>query len=233
MKVASLFSGGKDSAFALWWAQMQGWDVAGLVTVLPDSSESWMFHYPAAEWTKLQAEIMGIPLTVIRTRGEKEKELNDLMATLQNLRRRVGLEGLVSGAISSEYQRTRLDNLCEEVGLRSFAPLWHKNQEQLVAEQIEAGFEIMITACNAMGLSKGWLGRILDAVSFRELVSLSRKHGFSIAFEGGEAETFVLGAPMFHGRIRVDELTPHWKNDSGYLKFERLSLVRTPISLPV
>ncbi len=233
MKVASLFSGGKDSAFALWWAQMQGWDVAELVTVLPNSSESWMFHYPATEWTKLQAEALSIPLTVIKTEGVKEKELSDLADGLRSLTKKVGIQGLVSGAVASEYQRTRLDNVCEELGLRSFAPLWRKNQQQLVEEQIESGFEIMITACNALGLTKEWLGRRLDKINFQELVRLSKKYGFSIAFEGGEAETFVLNAPMFHGRIRVDQSTPQWKNDSGYLKLERLSLVRESVSLPV
>lgn len=233
MKVASLFSGGKDSAFALWWAQMQGWDVVELITVLPDSSESWMFHYPATEWTKLQGEAMQIPLTVIRTEGVKEKELSDLSDGLRNLTKQLGIQGIVSGAVASEYQRTRLDNVCEELGLRSFAPLWHKNQQQLVKEQIESGFEIIITACNALGLTKDWLGRRLDATSLQELVRLSKKHGFSIAFEGGEAETFVLNAPMFHDRIRVDQSTSHWKNESGYLKLERLSLVQESVSLPV
>ena len=233
MKVAGLFSGGKDSAFAIWWAQMQGWDVAELVTVLPDSSESWMFHYPATEWTKLQAEAMQIPLTVIRTEGVKEKELNDLTDGLRSLTEKIGIEGIVSGALASEYQRTRLDNICEELDVRSFAPLWHKNQQQLVEEQIESGFEIIITACNALGLTREWLGRKLDTTNFQELVQLSKKHGFSIAFEGGEAETFVLNAPMFHGKIRVDESTHHWKNESGYLKLERLSLVRESVTLPV
>jgi ABC transporter with metal-binding/Fe-S-binding domain ATP-binding protein len=209
---------------------MQGWDVADLVTVIPDSTESWMFHYPATEWTKLQADAMRIPLTVIRTEGVKEKELTDLADGLRSLTKRVGIEGLVSGAVASEYQRTRLDNVCEELGLRSFAPLWHKNQEQLVEEQIESGFEIIITACNALGLTKEWLGRRLDARSFQELVRLSKKHGFSIAFEGGEAETFVLNAPMFHDRIRVDQSIPYWRNESGYLKLERLSLVRESVS---
>ena len=46
MKVASLFSGGEYSTYALWCAQMQGWDVEYLVTVFPEAKDSWMFHYP-------------------------------------------------------------------------------------------------------------------------------------------------------------------------------------------
>jgi len=220
MKVASLFSGGKDSAFALWYAQMQGWDVTTLVTVLPESNESWMFHYPALEWTQLQAEAIGIPRTVIRTKGVKEEELNDLRTGLRDLTRSIGIEGIVSGAIASEYQRSRLDNICEDLGLRSYAPLWHKNQQQLVREQIESGFEIIVTACNALGLTESWLGRTLDLVSLEELVQISRKSGLSVAFEGGEAESFVLKAPMFKRTIRIERILPHWRNETGYLELE-------------
>jgi len=220
MKVASLFSGGKDSAFALWYAQMQGWDVATLVTVFPESKESWMFHYPALEWTQLQAEAIGIPRTVIRTKGVKEEELNDLKRGLRALTDSIGIEGIVSGAIASEYQRIRLDNLCEDLGLRSFAPLWHKNQPQLVREQIESGFDIIVTACNALGLTESWLGRRLDLQSLEELIEIGKKSGLNVAFEGGEAETFVLKAPMFNRTIRVVRSLPFWRNETGYLELE-------------
>lgn len=210
--------------FALWWAEMQGWDPVSLVTVIPESDESWMFHFPCVEWTGLQAEAIGIPRTVIRTKGVKENELNDLESGLRNLKHSTGIEGIVSGAVASEYQRTRLDNICEDIGLKSFAPLWHKNQQQLVREQIDAGFEIIVTACNALGLTADWLGRRLDVSSFDELTDLSEKYGFSVAFEGGEAETFVLAAPMFSGTIELARFESHWSGDSGYLEFKELRL---------
>jgi len=224
MKVASLFSGGKDSTFALWWAQMQGWDVDALVTIVPESSDSWMFHYPAIRWTKLQALALGIPQTVISTKGAKEKELEDLNAALEKLVRSTGIEGIISGAVASEYQRTRLDNLCEKLALRSFAPLWHKNQAKLVREQIESGFEIIITACNALGLDSKWLGRKLGPAELDSLLKLSKRYGLSIAFEGGEAETFVLEAPPFNGRLTVVRATAHWRGDSGFLELDEVRL---------
>jgi ABC transporter with metal-binding/Fe-S-binding domain ATP-binding protein len=224
LKVASLFSGGKDSAFALWYAQMQGWEIVSLVTIIPESKESWMFHYPAVKWTGLQAEAMGIPRMVIHTKGIKEDELEDLRSGLRMLIKSTGIEGIVSGAVASEYQRTRLDNICEELGLRSFAPLWHKNQQQLVREQIDCGFEIIVTACSALGLTSNWLGRRLNHASLDELMKLSQKHGLSVAFEGGEAETFVLTAPMFNGTIQVVRSHSHWSGESGYLELEELLL---------
>lgn len=224
MKVASLFSGGKDSAFALWCAQMQGWEVVTLVTVFPQSEESWMFHYPALKWTKLQAEALGIPQVTIPTKGVKEMELEDLSKGLGKLAKSSGIEGIVSGAVASEYQKTRLDNVCEKLGLKSFAPLWHKNQEQLVGEEIESGFEIIVTACNALGLNIKWLGRKLGPSELDDLVKLEKHYGLNVAFEGGEAETFVLNAPHFKGRLVVVRATPHWWGDSGYLELDEVRL---------
>jgi diphthine-ammonia ligase len=224
MKVAVLFSGGKDSTFALWCAQMQGWDISTLVTVFPKSEDSWMFHYPALKWTRLQAETMSIPQATIVTQGEKEKELEDLSAGLGNVARSMGIDGIVSGAVASEYQRTRLDNICEGLGLRSFAPLWHKNQEQLVREQIESGFDFIITACNAMGLDDKWLGRKIGTPDLAELVNLNKRFGVSVAFEGGEAETFVIGAPLFRSNLSIVSSKRHWHGDSGYLELEEVRL---------
>jgi ABC transporter with metal-binding/Fe-S-binding domain ATP-binding protein len=205
---------------------MQGWDIISLVTIIPESQESWMFHYPAVKWTGLQAEAMEIPRMVIHTKGVKEDELEDLRSGLRTLIKSAGIEGIVSGAVASEYQRTRLDNMCEELGLRSFAPLWHKNQQQLVREQIDSGFEIIVTACSALGLTSSWLGRRLNHASLEELVKLNQKHGLSVAFEGGEAETFVLSAPMFNGTLQVVRSHPYWSGESGYLEIEELVLKR-------
>jgi len=225
MKVASLFSGGKDSAYALWYAQMQGWDVDSLVTVLPEAQDSWMFHYPAVQWTGIQAEAIGIPQVRIGTAGVKEEELEDLAAGLEEVKRVTGAEALVSGAIASEYQRTRLDNVCEKLGLKSFAPLWHKRQEELVKAEIESGFEIIVTACNALGLNQKWLGKRLGPNELIDLLELRKKYGLSVAFEGGEAETFTVAGPNFKKRLVIGRTTPHWTGDSGYLELEDVHLI--------
>jgi ABC transporter with metal-binding/Fe-S-binding domain ATP-binding protein len=224
MKVASLFSGGKDSTYALWYAQMQGWDVERLITVFPEAKDSWMFHYPAVKWTSLQAEAIGIPQVHVPTAGVKEEELEDLGGELGRLKKSMGIEAIVSGAIASEYQRTRLDNLCEKLELRSYVPLWHKKQEQLVRDEIEAGFEIIITACSALGLNEKWLGKTLGLGELKELQELGEKYGLSVAFEGGEAETFTLAGPVFRKRLSVTKSTRHWAGDSGYLELEEVRL---------
>jgi predicted ATP pyrophosphatase (TIGR00289 family) len=161
----------------------------------------------------------------VPTSGVKEEELEDLGRALDTLKKSDGIEGIVSGAIASEYQRTRLDNLCEGLGLRSFAPLWHKNQAELVHDEIEAGFEVIVTACSALGLDEKWLGRILSAKDLEDLIRLHEKYGLSIAFEGGEAETFTLASPVFRSRLKVTKSTPHWSGDSGYLDLMEIQIV--------
>ena len=132
MKVAVLFSGGKDSCFAVWYALHQGWDVAALITVFSENPDSFMFHTPNVAWTRLQAEAMSLPLFEIATEGVKEKELGDLKNGIADILKRQDFTALLSGAILSEYQKTRIDHICEDLQLRSFAPFWHKDPLMLL-----------------------------------------------------------------------------------------------------
>ncbi|HID17566.1 TPA: TIGR00289 family protein [Candidatus Bathyarchaeota archaeon] len=227
MRFAALFSGGKDSAYALWCALHQGFDIAFLVTVVPEAPDSYMFHYPNVEWTKLQAEALGLPIKLVKVKGGKEGEVESLKERLKGLG---GFEGLVSGAIASEYQKRRLDALCEELGLVGYAPLWGKDPEALLREEVEAGFEIIITACMARGLTESWLGRRIDKTSLPELAGLCRKYGVHPTFEGGEAETFVLDCPIFKKRISILEREVRWSGESGYLIIKRAKLVDKALS---
>ena len=101
MKVAALFSGGKDSIFATYIAEQYGWNVTHLVSLIPDNKNSWMFHSVNIHLTDLLAEAIGIPLIKKATNGKKEEELTDLKNILKNL----NIDGVISGAIVSEYQR--------------------------------------------------------------------------------------------------------------------------------
>ena len=201
MKLACLFSGGKDSTYALYLMLKQGNDVKYLVSVFPESSESYMFHYPMIERTKEQAVAIGIKQVIVKTRGEKEKELEDL----KNALRKLDIDGFFSGAIASNYQKGRLDGIAKELGIVSLAPLWHRNQEELLKEQIDAGFEIIITHVAAEGLDESWVGRKIDYKAFEELKKIRDKHKINISGEGGEFETLVLNCPLFSHPLKAPE----------------------------
>jgi len=158
LKVAVLFSGGKDSTYATWIAQHQGWDVEALVSVLPKGVESLMFHFPNVRWTKIQAKAMGLPH---RTIEAGQDELLSLREGLDETREALGIDGVVTGAVASDYQKSRIDQICETLGLKSFAPLWHKDPKTLVNDLRVAGFKIILSGVGAAGLDESWLGQEL------------------------------------------------------------------------
>ena len=225
MKVAVLFSGGKDSTYATWIAQHQGWDVEALVSVLPKGVESLMFHFPNVRWTKTQAEAMGLPH---RTIEAGQDELLGLREGLDETREALGIDGVVSGAVASDYQKSRIDQICETLGLKSFAPLWHKDPKILVNDLKVAGFKIILSGVGAAGLDESWLGQELTDERWSTLEKLSKKHGIHLTGEGGEYETFVIDAPHFMDRISIKKSHKKWDGQSGYLVIEQASLQHKP-----
>lgn len=225
MRVAVLFSGGKDSTFALNVALKQNWEVKYLVTIMPERKDSWMFHHPCIELTKLQAEVVGIKQITKKTSGEKEKELEDLIEAIKPITNEV--DAVVSGAVLSRYQKDRIDAVCKELGLKSITPLWHKNEERLLKEEIEAGLEIIITGVATAGMDESWLGRKINLKTIKELKSLHKKYGINITFEGGEAETFVTDTPFFSKRIELGNIKKIWDEitGSGYIICENPKLI--------
>ena len=225
LRVLALFSGGKDSTLSVWRAIKMGYEVVGLLTVKPLNPESWMFHYPCIGLTHLQSKAMNIPIYSIVSRGEKEEEVLDLKNALEELKKSLRFEGLVSGAIESSYQKTRIDRVCREIGLISLTPLWHENPEKLLREVIEEGFEVVFTAVSAEGLTEKWLNRKLDFEALEELKILNKKFGIHLSLEGGEGETFVKDAPLFNKRIEFLDVEKVWRRSSGYLLVKKAVLV--------
>lgn len=216
MRIAALFSGGKDSNYALFCAQHYGWEVTHLVTVFSRSEESYMYHVPAIELTRLASRSIGIPLVEVITPPEPEVELIPLKETLAGM----DIDGIVSGALTSEYQRRRLDQICQDIGIKSFAPLWHKDPRQLVEEMVDEGFGIMIAGCYAAGFDESWLGRILDYKAIDALDRLHEKYDINIAGEGGEYESVILYGPHMNRRIHVD-YERSWRVHSGKILIKK------------
>lgn len=197
MRVVVLFSGGKDSAYAMHYAQQQGYDVACLLSVVSKNKESYMYHTLNIEWCPEQAKAMGLKLYALETEGVKEEEVGDLMVMLEYLKEKEGIKGVVSGALASEYQRTRIERVCHELGLASIAPLWHVDPEVYMRTVIDAGFDARIVGVFADGLDKTWIGKKIDEVTLQKLKKLK----IHIAGEGGEYETFVVDGPGFKEKL--------------------------------
>ncbi len=207
---ACLFSGGKDSTLALHKAVSTGVRIDLLITMRPKSSESYMFHYPNVEFTAMQAEAMGMKHVFADTAGEKEKELEDLKNALEGN----SVSTLITGATYSRYQADRINSMAKELGIEHIAPLWHIDPIEELTEIAEK-FDAIITSVSAEGFDESFLGRRIDRETIAKLVELNRKHGINMLFEGGEAESFVLDAPLFRKRIAVESAKKEYSGTSG------------------
>ena len=221
MKVASLFSGGKDSTYSIYKAKQEGHQIRCLITILPLSEESMLLHFPNIEFTKLQSKSMGIPQIYIESRSnETETEVNLIEKILAKAKSEHDLEGLVHGGIFSEFQKNIFDRACSKLNLKLISPLWQKEQIEYMKNLIESNFHFIITSVSADGLDEKWLGKEITIQDLEKLDQLSKKYGFNINFEGGEAETIVTDCPLFSHPIMILKSRKIWDGIRG--RFEIL-----------
>ncbi len=169
----------------------------------------------------LFAEAVGIPLIKAETSGIRDVELADLKQVLAQL----SVDAIVSGGISSQYQKERIDRMCRELNLEHIAPLWHEDPMRLLKEIVELKMEVIIVGAYAHGFSAEWLGRKIDAKSIVDLIELNKKFQVSLVGEGGEYETLVLDACFFKKRIELIETERIWQGASGYLLVKKTAVV--------
>jgi ABC transporter with metal-binding/Fe-S-binding domain ATP-binding protein len=227
----SLFSGGKDSSWALYRALESGLDVSRLVTVHPEG-DSYMYHVPATRLASLAAESLGIPLVEVEpddfeaesaaeSGAQGDEELRPLEAAVRDLDDELpnGVAGVTAGAVESEYQTSRIEAMADRLDADLFAPLWQEDPRELADAMLDAGFEMTIIRVAADGLDESWLGRTLDEGAIAELEDLNESHGVHILGEGGEFETLVTDGPHMDRPIEL-EYSTEWDGTRGTLKIE-------------
>lgn len=204
MRLAALFSGGKDSCYAMYKA-MKEHEIVCLVSLISENKDSYMFHTPNIHLVEEQTEAIGIPLILKKTKGVKEKELDDIKQALIETKEKYNIEGVVTGALFSDYQRERIENIGKELSLEIISPLWHMPQEDELREIVKDGFEFIITKVSAEGLDKTWLNKVITNKEIDELIKINKKIGMNIAFEGGEAETLMINGPIFKKKLIIED----------------------------
>jgi len=134
------------------------------------------------------------------------------------------IDAVVVGALRSDYQKTRIEQMCQRLGIHSYTPLWHHGPEQHMIDLIDHGFEIMITSVTSDGLGEEWLGQVLTISNFEELRELSKNFRFNVDGEGGEYETAVISAPWMQHRIST-RYTAHWTGARGWIDIWSAELI--------
>lgn len=163
----------------------------------------------------MQAEAMDLPIIYRITKGVKEEELDDLEIALKEAMQLYNIKGVVSGAIYSNYQRKRIDDICRKLKLESLVPLWKKKPKDMLEEMVQSGFKVIISAVAAGGLGPEWLGKEIDNEVVIDLSNLHNTCYVCTEGEGGEFETLVLDAPFFKKRMKVIDAEKSWDGSSG------------------
>ncbi|MEF8848227.1 MAG: diphthine--ammonia ligase [Candidatus Thermoplasmatota archaeon] len=214
MDLAILFSGGKDSLYSAFLAEKYGYKISCLLTIISENPSSYMFHTPSITKVEKQASLIEKPLLTRGTKGLKEKELIDLEKVLLSSIEKFDIQGLVTGAVESAYQASRIQKICNKLDLECFNPLWQKDQMELLKDLIDDKFEVIITGVFAYPLDKRWLGKKIDDNFLKEIKLVRDKYKINPAGEGGEYETFVTNCPLFKKDIEIKDKKIKGKQNS-------------------
>lgn len=224
MRLGVLFSGGKDSTLALHLAADKV-EVACLITVVSENKESYMFHTPNIDITALQAEALGLPLVSVVTEGKKEEELVDLERAITKAQNKYQIDGIVTGAVESVYQSSRIQRICNHLDVWCFNPLWKHDQKALLETLVEKNFKVVISGIFAYPLDEKWLGKQIEPTVIARLMELQSQYGISPSGEGGEIETTVLDALMFKQRIEILDYSVEARGNCGVFQIKQARLV--------
>ncbi|MFW9929393.1 MAG: diphthine--ammonia ligase, partial [Candidatus Thorarchaeota archaeon] len=197
MDVAVLVSGGKDSIFTTWLALHQ-YNIKSLITIL-SIKDSTLYQYQERMFVEALADAISIPIKILEISSEKD-ELILLEDALKNL----NVNAFLVGGLLSEYQRFKFNSVGLHLGIPCFAPLWRKNQKELLEELVRHGFKIILSLVAGLGFMEDDLGKILTYDTIKRLENLNTKYGISIGGEGGEYETLVLNAPFYEKEIIIE-----------------------------
>lgn len=226
MKVAVLYSGGKDSTFCVYEALKRGWDVVALIAVKPKNTEAYLWHYATVEWTMLSADAMGIPLILLKSdKIGPEEEAKELEKALE----RIDANALLLGGVGLQKTQIKaVKKVAKKFGIKVIVPHKKYTSEQLLEKEVKSEFDMRITQVASDGLGPEWLGRKIDLETFGQLKELSKKFGFDCLGEGGYYDTFVVDGPIFKKKIEFLNSSKVWdaETSSGYLEIKDAVLVQ-------
>lgn len=239
MKFVALVSGGKDSCFNILHCLANGHELVCLANLFPpptgeEEIDSFMYQTVGYDALQYYAKCIGKPLysQMITGTAANQKleyaetdndETEDLYKLLSSVKEKhPDVEAVSVGAILSNYQRTRVENVCNRLGLTSLCYLWQRDQAELMQEMCKSGLEAILIKVAALGLKDRHLGLTLQQ-AYPILSDLNAKFGVNVCGEGGEFETLVLDAPFFrYGRlvVREKEVVRHTSDEVWYLKLK-------------
>jgi diphthine-ammonia ligase len=193
-------------------------------------------HEVAPEIVAMQAKAMELPIIQREvTWGTFEDQFKTAISKLE----RANAEGVVWGIIPPDtmlddsrklkkYINLRvqvdwIDKLCGDLGSKAIFPLWEKTPEQILAELVDKGFEVVVVVVNPDFVSEKWLGHKIDHDFIDELHRLNREKGVHLC--GDEYHTLVTDGPLFKKRLKVLQSRKVSKDGYSILDMSKVELV--------
>ena len=193
-KVLFAWSGGKDSAMALYEAQKsEKYDVVALLTTVTQDYDRISMHGVRRALLEEQAALLGIPLeTVLISKHSSNEEYEAKMKEVLVRYKKEDIVSVVFGDIFLEdLKKYREDNLAK-VGLKGVFPIWKRDTRELATAFIDLGFKAIITCVDSKSLDKSFAGRVFDKQFLSDL-----PNGIDPCGENGEFHSFVYDGPIF------------------------------------
>lgn len=188
------WSGGKDSAFAL-WRVLKGtkFKVEYLLTSMNSFHDRVSMHGVRRKLLEAQAGSLNIPLTTIElpeqpSMAEYETALIDKIKWIKEL----GITHSIFGDIFLEDLKIYREQKLASVGIQCVFPIWKKDTKNLITEFLDDGFKAVVVCINEKFLDKSFCGRMIDENFLNDLPSTVDPCG-----ENGEFHSFVYDGPLF------------------------------------
>ncbi|MAH32838.1 hypothetical protein CL615_00425 [archaeon] len=231
MNVAILYSGGKDSTFAIDCALEKGWNIKYLVSIKPNRTDCYLFHYATVEHTKELSKILKIPHILKEcTVADPKQEAQIVKKIIEEKQKTEPVDVVILGGTGlQETQLRSIQEVLMPMGIESFAAHAGEDHDIAFQKMLDKGYEIMITQVASAGLMP-WLGKTLTKDNFPELKKDSEKYKFHVGFEGGYADTLVLNCPIFDKKLQVDDYKIVKEDEyCGHVIINKLSLVNKEV----
>lgn len=216
MDFIGLVSGGKDSIYSICKLLDEGNRLVALVHIASshEYADSYMYQTVGSEVAVFIGKCLDVPMYIFKseckplnTTLEYEKydgdEVEDLYDALSEVLKKHQFQAVSSGAIHSVYQKNRVENVCRRLNLRSMAPIWGRDQKELLQEMIDYGIDARIIKVASSELGKECIGMSLRQI-MEYMNAKNSKYGMNYCGEGGEYESVVFDCKHFKKRIEYD-----------------------------
>ncbi len=219
MKVAILYSGGKDSTFAIDHALEKGWEIEYLLSVKPTRTDCFLFHYATVEHTPKLAEILGLRHILTTCDVADPKKEAEIVKNI--VEKEVKVDAVVLGGTGlQETQLKSIQDALRPLGIEVFAAHAGLDHDKVMEQMLEKGYKYIISQVASDGMAK-WLGKKIDEATLPQLFSDSKKYGFHVGGEGGYFDSLVLEGPIFNKHLELRNVQKHMEDEySGHITAE-------------